>query len=79
MLLLVLAFVLSLIDFTSDILPLMFSKCLPLLLSNLLLINILNGFSVAETTAVGGVVVCVGDYMDVTNSAFEPTLNGVKA
>ena len=29
--------------------------------------------------AVGGVIVCVGDYMDVTNSAFGPTLNGVKA
>ena len=57
----------------------MVSKFSALLLPNLLLKKFLLGFSMAETMAVGGVVVCVGDYMDVTNSAFEPTLNGVKA
>ena len=45
----------------------------------MLLIKLLNRLWIAETMAVGGIVVCVGDYMDVTNSAFGPTLNGVKA
>ena len=57
----------------------MVSKFSALLLPNLLLKKFLLGFSMAETMAVGGVVVCVGDYMDVTNSAFGPTLKDVKA
>ena len=57
----------------------MLSNFSALLLSNVLLIKLLKTVSIAETMAVGGVIVCVGDYMDVTNSAFGPTLNGVKA
>ena len=39
-----------------------------------------NGFKIFGVPAakIGGVVVCLGDYMDVTNSAFGTTLKNVK-